>query len=168
MPETELWDAYLPSGQPAGRDLVRGPTTPPGLFHIVCEVLVRRLDGLYLLTQRAQEKQTFPGFWEAGAGGSVLKGEAPWQGVLRELREETGLDGQQLQLIYVQSSQRKERNAFHWGFLCQTEPEQQVVLQPGETADYRWVTKQQLLQAMEQPDFVPTQRWRWQPFLDQI
>lgn len=161
----ELWDAYLPDGRPAGRDLVRGRPIPPGLFHIVCEIAVRRRDGLYLLTQRDPAKQTYPGFWEVGAGGSILKGEAPWQGALRELREETGLEGRDLRLIYVQSN---GRNAFHWGFVCLAQPEDPVILQPGETAAYRWLTRRDFLKAMEEPSFVPTQRNRWRPFLDQL
>lgn len=37
----ELWDAYTRDGQPTGDLLVRGEKIPQGLYHIVCEVLVR-------------------------------------------------------------------------------------------------------------------------------
>ena len=58
----EIWDGYLENGDLAGVDLIRGEEIPEGLFHMVCEVLVRHTDGTYLLMQRDLEKETHPGF----------------------------------------------------------------------------------------------------------
>lgn len=46
----ELWDAYDENFRRVeGRTLVRGEPVPEGLFHLVCDVLVRHTDGTYLL-----------------------------------------------------------------------------------------------------------------------
>lgn len=61
----EIWDAYLEDGTLAGRDLTRGSQIPYGLFHLVCEVIVRHKDGSYLLMQRDYNKINYPGLYEA-------------------------------------------------------------------------------------------------------
>lgn len=63
----EIWDAYLEDGTLAGSDLTRGSEIPHGLFHLVCEVIVRHIDGSYLLMQRDYNKINYPGLYEASA-----------------------------------------------------------------------------------------------------
>ena len=89
----ERWDAYdADFHRVEGKSLVRGEPIPDGLYHIVCDVLVRHTDGSYLLMLRDPRKHS-GGMWEASAGGSALQGEAPMACAVRELREETGLCG---------------------------------------------------------------------------
>ena len=57
----ELWDAYDKDGRRTGGTLVRGEAIADGLYHLVCEVLVRHKDGSYLCMQRAQSKKGYPG-----------------------------------------------------------------------------------------------------------
>ena len=45
-----------------------------------------------LVTQRDYNKPNYPGLFESGAAGSILKGETFLVGAIRELREETGID----------------------------------------------------------------------------
>ena len=86
----ELWDAYDKDFQKlAGKTLVRGELIPQGLYHLVCDIIVRHADGAYLLMQRDPRKP-WGGMWEATAGGSALAGETPLECAARELREETG------------------------------------------------------------------------------
>ena len=87
----ELWDAYdADFHRIEGKTLIRGEPVPEGIFHLVCDVLVKHTDGTFLLMQRAPGKH-FGGMWEATAGGSALAGETPLECASRELREETGM-----------------------------------------------------------------------------
>lgn len=89
----ELWDAYdAEFNKIWGMTLVReeAEKIPPGVFHLVCDIIVKHTDGTWLLMQRDPRKP-WGGMWEATAGGSALKGEAPLECALRELREETGI-----------------------------------------------------------------------------
>ena len=88
----ELWDAYKADGTLAGLDLVRGEKIPLNWFHLVCEAVIQHTDGDFLLMQRSFDKEIYPGKWEIGAGGSALKGENKLEAVLREIKEETGID----------------------------------------------------------------------------
>ena len=53
----ELWDAYDNDFKiMKGITIVRGEPVPQGLFHLVCDVLVKHADGSYLLMQRDLRK----------------------------------------------------------------------------------------------------------------
>ena len=83
----EKWDAYDTDFKIVpGRSLLRGEAIPEGLFHLVCDVLVRHTDGSYLLMQRDWRK-AYGGMWEATAGGSALQGESALECAVRELRD---------------------------------------------------------------------------------
>lgn len=69
----EIWDGYNADGTLAGVDLIRGEEIPKGLYHLVCEILVRHVDGDYLLMQRDFNKEGYPGYFEATAEARHLK-----------------------------------------------------------------------------------------------
>lgn len=54
----EIWDGYYKDGTLANVDLVRDEPVPRGLYHLVCEVLVRHTDGDFLLMQRDFNKHS--------------------------------------------------------------------------------------------------------------
>ena len=155
----EIWDAYYADGTPAGTELVRGEPIPEGLYHIVCEILVRHTDGDILLMRRALTKKIYPGAWEASAGGSALKGEDPLTCARRELREETGIgDGT---FEYVDCWPFRDGGLFH-GWVCTTDWDKSAItLQDGETIDTRWITPEKFKTFLHTPDFLEVQRERW-------
>ncbi len=88
----ELWDLYDEQmNLIEGRTVTRGAEPiPDGMYHLVCDVIVRHTDGSYLIMQRDGKKHC-GGMWEATAGGSAIKGESPLECAVRELKEETGI-----------------------------------------------------------------------------
>jgi len=160
----ELWDAYYKDGTRAGCDLVRGEPVPDGLCYIICEVLVRHMDGDFLLMQRDWNKKGHPGLFEASASGALLKGETPHEGALRELREETGIVAQALTPLGI--SLNKTQTALFYSFFCVTGCDKaSVTLQEGETISYRWLPKDEFLAFIETDQFIDTQRDRLEPYL---
>ena len=87
----ELWDGYNENEEKIGVDIVRGEKISKGILHAVVDVIVYHEDGTFLLMQRDWNKPNKPGLWEAGASGSVVKGEEFLDAAKRELYEETGL-----------------------------------------------------------------------------
>jgi len=163
----ELWDAYTSFGEPAGRDLVRGEPIPGGLFHLVCDIVVRHADGSVLLMQRDYRKDILPGAFEVSAGGSVIKGETAEQAATRELAEETGIHAKTLVPLYRTISERSQ--AIHHGYLCVTDCEKDaIVLQPGETIGWKWLDKDAFLDFIESDAYTPAQRQRLVPCLETI
>ena len=155
----EIWDLYYPDGTPAGREMVRGEAVPAGLCHLVGEVLVRHTDGDYLLMRRSLTKALFPGYWEATAGGSALKGEDALACIRRELREETGIEAGSLEPI----DRRVTRgDTIFCTWLCVTDCDKNSITpQEGETDAFRWVTKAEFIGFINGGTIINTQRERW-------
>lgn len=153
----ELWDAYKIDYSLAGCDLVRGQTIPRGLYHIVSEILVQHQDGSFLLMQRDFQKEGYPGMFEASAGGSVLKGENPYNAAIRELKEETGIEAKSLRELSTSVSE----DTVHITYLCLTDiNKSSIKLQKGESIAYKWISKDELLSFMQSNESIPPQRKR--------
>ena len=155
----EVWDLYYPDGTPAGRQMVRGEAVPAGLCHLVGEVLVRHTDGDYLLMRRSLNKTMFPGMWEATAGGSALAGEDALACIRRELREETGIEAEDFELV---SRKVVRGDTLFCTWLCVTDWDKSAVtLQAGETDAFRWVNEREFIAYIHSDEIVNTQRERW-------
>ena len=161
----EIWDAYLPNGTLAGCDLVRGQPIPEGLRHLVSEILVRHIDGDYLLMQRDPRKPNYGGYFEATAGGSALKGEDAYFCAKRELREETGIDAGALTNI----GHFVSHNTIYGIFLCITDCDKNSVkLQEGETVSYKWISEAEFISFVNSDAMIDVQRQRYLPYLKQM
>lgn len=157
----ELWDAYNSNFEKIeGLTLIREEQDkiPDGVYHLVCEILVRHVDRTYLLMKRDPTKPLYPNMWEATAGGSALQGESAVEGALRELREETGIVTETLE----QLNWSLGGSCIHCRFLCVTNcAKDSIKLQKDETCDYSWVTAQELL-AMPDSELVG---WQMKKFV---
>lgn len=140
----EIWDAYDKQFNKIENVILeRGKAVPDGMYHLVCEIIVKHNDGTYLLMQRDFNKH-LGGMWELTAGGSALKGETPIECALRELREETGIVSCDLQEIgrIVHDG----HHSLYVEYLCVNDWDKNaVILQAGETVDYKWIDKTELL-----------------------
>lgn len=160
----EIWDAYDKSEVKLGFELVRGKPIMDDVYHLVCDVIVRHQDGTFLLMKRSLEKEVLPGCWEPGAGGSALKGESPLEAAKRELLEETGIASSDLQQVY--RIMQEETHAIHYGYLCVTDcPKDCIVLQEGETVDYKWISQDEFILFVNSDNCSATQRIRLQDFI---
>ena len=141
--DMELWDAYdRDLNRLEGMTLVRGEPIPEGICHLVCDILVRHVDGTYLLMRR-DDRKPHGGLWEASAGGAALKGEEPLACALRELKEETGIEAEGLREM---GRVHGGGHAFYVAYLCVTDCDKDAItLQPGETTAFWWVTREALL-----------------------
>lgn len=164
----ELWDACDRDGNPLGFDLVRGEPVPEGVYHLVAEVLAVTADGRALVTQRHPDK-AWGGCWEY-TGGSVIKGETPVQGALRELREETGIavSPEDLHPVYVdtwpETAGMGAGSSIYHSFVTFFDPAEQTIrLQEGETVDHKLLPYESFKQFLLEDRFVDVVRRR---FLD--
>ena len=165
----ELWDAYDRNENKLDFDLVRGEPIPAGVYHLVCDTVVRHTDGDYLIMQRDLNKPAYPGYYQVGAGGSVLKGESPLEGALRELAEESGIIATAKDLTQIHLYICDETQSIYYKYLCITDcPKDSVTLQEGETIDYKWLSKEEFLAFMESDKAIDVQRERLRIFLDSI
>lgn len=144
----ELWDAYDNKFNIINDiTLVRGEPIPDGIYHLVCEIIVKHIDGTFLLMQRDYQKH-HGGMWEVTAGGSALKGETPLLSAIRELEEETGLVAKDIKEI--KRIVHDVNHSLYVVYLCITDCEKDaIVLQEGETIAYKWIDRKSLMEMSE-------------------
>ena len=88
----EYWDIYDIDKNKTGRIMKRNDWhMEEGDYYISVLGVIRRSDGRFLITQRVMTKEWAPGWWEV-SGGAAQAGEESCEAVLREVKEETGLD----------------------------------------------------------------------------
>ena len=167
MSRMELWDAYTRDGVLTGETLIRGEEIPAGRYHIVCEVMARHRDGTFLAMKRSASKLTYPGFWEVTAGGSALQGEDRWQCVRRELKEETGVDGENF--VQIAENIYDEEGCIFVTFTCTVDCDKDtVLLQEGETEDFKWMTEEELIDWIHSGEMIAGQRERYRDYFIQM
>ena len=163
----ELWDAYTQNGAKTGGVLVRGQKMWPGIYHLVCEVLVRHTDGSYLCMIRSREKENYPLYPECTAGGSALMGEDADDCIRRELLEETGIECREFQ--EVARSVRERSSSLFRSFVCTVDwPKDQIRLQAGETEDYRWLSEGEFIELVSSGRMIPEQMERMAGFFREM
>ena len=88
----EYWDIYDKNKQKTGRTMKRNDwCLKDDEYHLTVLGVVVRPDGRFLITQRVMTKSWAPGWWEV-SGGAAMAGEESLEAVIREVKEETGLD----------------------------------------------------------------------------
>ena len=145
----------------------RAREIPEGRYHIVCDILIRHLDGDFLLTLRDSRKEMYPGCWEASAGGSALAGETPEEGARREMLEETGLKTEKLELISI-TRKPESRSAVYAFIAIVDSAKDSVLLQEGETVDYQWINPTAFLRLIREEPVLAIQYPRYRPYLDRL
>lgn len=88
----EMWDIYDKNKQLTGRTMKKNDwCLKDDEYHLTVLGVVAKPDGRYLITKRVMTKAWAPGWWEV-SGGACQAGETSYEAVLREVKEETGLD----------------------------------------------------------------------------
>ena len=148
----ELWDIYDKDRNFTGRTHRRGDPLQSGDYHLTVHVWLQHLDGRFLITKRAPNKG-YAGLWEC-TGGSALAGDDSLSAAIREVAEETGLSVLPENGRIILQYQGWDWFTDVWLFRQAFELDS-VVLQPGETCDYRWATAAEILEMQEREEMVP-------------
>lgn len=99
----ELLDTYFSQHQKAGRTVDRNncKSMPTGEYLMVVHLCVFNSRGEMLIQKRQLHKDRYPGMWDLSAGGFVQSGETVNDAVLREAREEIGVDFGAADIKYI-------------------------------------------------------------------
>ena len=88
----EYWDVYDKKGKGKRRAIRKGERLKNNEYHIIVEGWILREDGNFIIQRRALNKKSFAGMWYCSAGGSVISRETPKEGMVREFKEELGIE----------------------------------------------------------------------------
>ncbi|MFL6106196.1 MAG: NUDIX hydrolase [Marmoricola sp.] len=128
------------------------------LLHSATAILVHDSAGRTYVHRRSESKDWAPGHWDAAAGGVIAVGEDPHASALRELGEELGITGVDLEPLGTHLYQDATTRCFEHAFAAVWDGP--VTHQPEEVVEGRWVTSEELAAMLQDPAvaFVPDTR----------
>lgn len=154
----ELWDVYDINRNKTGKVLDRhsNERLKDGEYHLVTEGIIINIDGKILVNKRASSKEKYPLMWEC-TGGSCVKGENTLQGILREIKEELGLNLKENEAIYLKSLRDDKAKDFKdiWAFRKNIKIKD-IKFTDGEVIDSRWVTIDEFEKMLNNKEIIPT------------
>lgn len=155
----EYWDIYNEKKERTGRTMKRNDwILQDGEYHLTVLGVIRHTDGRFLITKRVETKSWAPGWWEV-SGGGVRAGEDSIDAVIREVKEETGLDvtmeDGELLFTYHRENPGEGDNYFVDVYRFTVDfDEKDLVLQSAEVDGYRLATADEIRKLGEEGIFL--------------
>lgn len=153
----EVWDIYDANKKKVGRTVIRGKyQLQEGEYHIVVTGIIMNSKNEILISKRAEYKK-FGGMWECN-GGSIVSGETSLEGIIRELKEELGLEFSKKEAIFLKDIRRDEVPPDFkdlWLFRKDIDIKD-VTFTDGEATEAKWVSIEEFLEMYNNKEIVPT------------
>lgn len=151
----ELWDLYDRKRNKLNKDHVRGIKLNDGEYHLVVHVWIKNKNGKYLMSKRSIIKK-YPHLWEC-PGGSVLKGETTYNGGIREVKEEVGVDLSNIKGRFVTSFVRDEYQDIVdvYEYIYDGEASLDLATTP-EVEEIKWMKKEEIKKYFEEGKLLHT------------
>lgn len=149
----ELFQIVDTEGRPIGSAPRSACHGTPSLIHLVVHLHLFDPSGRLYLQRRSMSKDTNPGQWDTSVGGHVMVGEAAADALIREAREELGIDASGARHLY--------------SFLYRTSFESELAqcyslahegpmtLDPDEIMDGRFFTREEIERRLGSGFFTP-------------
>ncbi len=87
----EFLDVYTINGEKTGEVVERYKHKKSGAFYLCPHAYILTPDKSFIIQKRSSLKKYFPGIWDITCGAAE-SGETSFEAILREVREELGLD----------------------------------------------------------------------------
>ena len=153
----ELWDIYdinrKKTGRTAERDVYQFKR---GEYHVVVTGIIMNSKNEILISKRAKHKK-YGLLWECNSG-SILAGETSLEGIIRELKEELGIEFSKKEAIFLKEIRRdKTPPDFKdlWLFRRNIELKD-ITFSDGEVIEAKWITIQDFIKMIENKEIIPT------------
>ncbi len=107
---------------------------------IIVHTLIKCENG-YLVTKRSKNETTYPEYWDI-PGGLAEYGELPKEALIRETKEEVGLDIFPTKIIHEDSNLDKTKNLIfiRLVYLCKLKSDiKNIILQHDEHSEYKFI-----------------------------
>lgn len=124
-----------------------------GEYFIAVQALIINSKYEILITKRGENKEKYPSLWECN-GGVVISGENSLQGMLRELKEEIGIDFEENEAILLKTV--KMKNKFKDFYVFKKDIEiGELKFADREVTDAKWVDIDTFTEMFNTGEIVP-------------
>lgn len=159
----ELWDLVDENGNKVGKVINRNDGQPEGTYHVGVDVWIINSENRILLQKRSSKKRHEPNVW-AMTGGSSLYGETTQETIIRETKEELGVDLIKDNLCLVKKY--PIGRVFLYVYLIRQDVDiSKVVIQEEEVSNVKWFSFEEVEKLYNQGKFMKN---RWEYIRDNI
>ena len=153
----DYFDVLNKNGEYTGKVESREKCHEQGLWHKAVVVFIISKDNKkILLQQRSANKKLWPNMWDITAGGHVMADEFGYQAVIRETKEEIGVDIDKgdLEFIGATSSENIKGDIvnrhYNENFIVHKDIDlDNIVLQKDEVQDIKWFDSEELIRKIK-------------------
>ena len=151
----EYADVYDAQERKTGRIVPKDTPLSEGEYVMSVGIWILNKDGQIFATRRSLTKRFMPGKWE-NTGGHVQAGETPVEAVIRELKEETGIDVTADQIVYLGEATREAHGiGKNYGVTMDVNLED-LFFSDGEVMDARWLSREEFERMRDNEEFAPS------------
>ncbi len=148
----EYFDVLNKYGEFTGEIATREECHEKGLWHRAIYGFIFNKNGDVLLQKRSKNKKLWPDLWDITAGGHVLAGEFGSQALIREIKEELGIEVAENEVKYLVGSTSINikdniiNNHYNECYIIAKEIDiSNIKLQEDEVSEIKWFSKQEIL-----------------------
>lgn len=153
----EYFDVLNSNGEYTNEVASREECHEKGLYHKAVVVFIISTDGnKILLQQRSANKKLWPNLWDVTAGGHVLTNELGYQAVIRETKEEIGVDIKLNDLEFIGSTTSENikgniinRHFNEYYIVYKDIDIKDIKLQVEEVQDIKWFEKDEVIRKIK-------------------
>ena len=149
----EYFDVLNEQGEFTGKIETREKCHEKGLWHRAVYGFIFNSNGEVLLQRRNKSKKLWPDLWDVTAGGHVLTGEFGEQALIREVKEELGIEVKENEIKYLVGSVSSDikgniiNNHFNECYIITKQIDvKDIKLQEEEVEEVRWFLKGEILE----------------------
>jgi len=153
----EYFDVLNSNGEYTNDTASREECHKKGLYHKAVVVIVLSTDNKKVLLQkRSANKKLWPNLWDITAGGHVLSGELGYQAVIRETKEEIGINVKKEELEFIGTTTSETikgdiiNRHFNEYFIVHKDIDiNDITLQEEEVQDIKWLEKEEVIRRIK-------------------
>ena len=152
----EFFDVLKPNGEYAGKIETREKCHKEGLWHKAVTVFIINSKNQVLLQKRSPNKKMWPNTWDVTAGGHVLAGEFGFEAIIREAKEELGINLEKSDITFIGSATSENikgdiiNKHFNEIYIANKEiDETKLKLQEEEVSEVKWVEKDEIIKRIK-------------------
>ncbi len=152
----EYFDVLNKYGEYTNKIATREECHKNGYWHRAVYGFIINKNGDVLLQKRSANKKLWPNLWDITAGGHVVAGELGEQALIREVKEELGIDITENEVKYLVGSTSTNikgdtiNNHFNECYIIKKDIDTSLIkLQEEEVSDIKWFSKEEILKRID-------------------
>lgn len=154
MNSLDIVDIYNENKEKVGYTKVRyKDTLELGEYIIGVQAIIINSKKEILISKRSENKKAYPSMWECN-GGAITTGETSIQGILREIKEELGIDFREEDAILIKTIKKENQFKDLYLFVKDINVED-IRFQDNEATEVKWVNIDKFIRMYQNNEIVP-------------